>query len=175
MMLDLARGSAMEIGRQDASYLFPVWSPDGTRIAYDVRRGGNLELAVRESSGAGPEQLVLENGRRKAVSDWSRDGRWLIYSETAETGIASLWTLDLKGAGKPEHFLPEDFDSRDGAFSPDGHWVAYDATESPVQQVYVQSFPPGRGKWQISSVGGSQPRWRRDGRELFYVDPGEHA
>ena len=73
--------------------------------------------------------------------------------------------------GTTQRFLPVDYGSSNGQFSPDGCWVAYSATETPVAQVYVQSFPPGRGKFQISTDGGDQPRWRRDGKELFYVAP----
>jgi hypothetical protein len=171
LILDPTRASTTEIGRQDASYLHPVWSPNSSRIASVALRGGRTELSVHNSSGAGVEQSILENGRLKVPTGWSRDGRLLLYSETAETGRTSLWTVGLNGVPKPERLMPADFESVLGQFSPDGQWVAYTATESPMAQVYVQSFPLGRGKWQISSDGGSQPRWCCDGKELFYIDP----
>jgi Tol biopolymer transport system component len=171
LILDLARGTTTDLGRQGASCLYPVWSPDASQIAYGAMRGGVPELFVQSSSGAGEEQGILENGRPKAPTDWSLDGRFLLYRESSDIGRRSLWTLAMKGDRKPERLLPADFSSSNGQFSPDGRWVAYAATESPVQQVYVQSFPPGRGKWQISTDGGGQPRWRHDGKELFYVDP----
>ena len=158
--------------RRGVSGMNPVWSPDASRIAYGALRGVQ-ELFVQSSSGAGDAQVILENGRSKTPTGWSRDGRFLLYQEMAETGSWTLWTLGMDGGRKPERLLPADFSSSNGQFSPDGHWVAYAAMESPVQvqQVYVQSFPLGRGNWQISSNGGDQPRWRRDGKELFYVDP----
>ena len=169
VILDPHRETANYL-RRGAAAMNPVWSPDSSRIAYGALRGVP-ELFVQSSSGAGGPQCILENGRPKAATGWSPDGRILLYQELAETGTKTLWTLTMDGGGKVQPFLPADVGSGNGQFSPDGRWVAYSATETPVAQVYVQSFPPGRGKWQVSTDGGDQPRWRRDCKELFYVAP----
>jgi hypothetical protein len=104
--------------------------------------------------------------------DWSRDGQYLLYEEpNAKTGW-DLMVLPLDGpAGaprKPVPFLQTAFNEQDGVFSPDGKWIAYDSNESGQTEVYIQPFPASGGKWQVSSGGGSFPRWRGDGKELFY-------
>ncbi len=116
-----------------------------------------LELSSRNSSGLGGEESIVENGMAKAPSGWSRDGRWLLYSETAKSGKTSLWMAGLTGASKPERLLPEDFESRHGQFSPDVHWVAYAAAESPLQQIYVQSFLPGAENGRSRMMGEANP------------------
>jgi len=170
-IIDLARGKQSDISRQDAYYAYPVWSPDASRFAFGVLRGSAIELFIQSLNGAGDPQSILENGKNKVPLDWSGDGRFLLYEELSETGRWSLWTEAMTGDRKAGRLLPDDFDSRFGQFSPDSRWIAYAAAELPVRQVWVQSFPLGRDKWQISTDGGDQPRWRGDGKELFYIDP----
>jgi dipeptidyl aminopeptidase/acylaminoacyl peptidase len=142
---------------------YPLWSPDGSRIAFTGYRDGPGSLYQKPYSGAGGEQLLLKMAG--ALADWSADGRYLLYGARMSEG---MWVLPL-GEGKPIAFLPKEVQPRDGQFSPDGKWIAYSAAESKDREVYVQSFPASEGKWQVSTAGGSLPRWRRDGKELFYL------
>jgi protease II len=107
----------------------------------------------------------------KAPTDWSSDGNFIIYREINAKGKFDLWILPLEGDKTPKPFLQDDFDKGGAKFSPDGKWVAYHSDESGPYQVYVQPFPGPGGKYQVSSSAGSNPRWRRDGKELFYLTP----
>ena len=170
-VLDPARGTATQITFGAATGNFPVWSPDGARIAFASNRDGVYNLYVKSSSGS-QEELLLRNDRNKFLSDWSRDGRYLLYGERdPETRKADLWVLPMTGERRPVLYLQSEFEKRGARFSPDGRWVAYVSEESRPQ-VYVQSFPSGSAKWQVSTEGGTRPRWRRDGKELYYMDLG---
>jgi Tol biopolymer transport system component len=102
-------------------------------------------------------------------SDWSSDGRFLTYYRTdPKTGL-DIWVLPLDGDRKPFPLIQTEFNESQSQFSPDGRWVAYVSDETGGPQIYVQSFPKLTGKWQVSTDGGTQPRWRHDGKELFYL------
>jgi Tol biopolymer transport system component len=122
-------------------------------------------------SGAGKPERLTESRAFHLPWDWSRDGRFLLYSETLARG-ADLWVLPLEHEGTPFPFLATEFDETSASFSPDGRWVAYMSNESGRFEIYVRDFAPGRSssrmKYQISSGGGFSPRWRRDGREIYY-------
>jgi hypothetical protein len=117
----------------------------------------------------------LKSDTNKSVFDWSRDGRFLLYGDADPKTGRDLWVLPMDGTAaerKPIPFLRTELDETEGRFSPDGHWIAYTASEAGTGEVYVRPFPApegGGGKWPISHSGGGQPRWRRDGRELFFV------
>src|SRR5262249_14019423 len=105
----------------------------------------------------------------RAIWDWSLDGRFLAFQlSEPDTGM-DLWILPLFGDRKPFPFLKTRFNESQAQFSPDGHWMAYASDETGNSEVYVQTFPPRGAKWQISTSGGRFPKWRRDGKELFYV------
>jgi serine/threonine protein kinase len=148
---------------------FPLWSPDGSRIVFSANQGSRVnDLFVKPVTGAGREELLLETPQIKAAMDWSADGKFVLYRT-----VSSKTGNDLFALAMDEHkafaVSQTDFDERDGQFSPDGRWVAFVSNESGRPEVYVQPFPgPGR-KQSISSNGGGQPRWRRDGKELFYL------
>jgi len=131
-------------------------------------------LFIKDASGAGETVAIFQNSNYKSVSDWSRDGR-LLYTEVDPKTKADLWILPdpLRKTKelKPSKVLRSDFNEAMGQFSPDGQWIAYVSDESGQYEVYVQQVS-GAGKQKISSRRGTQPRWRRDGRELFYMEAG---
>jgi len=150
----------------------PVWSPDGTRVAFGANREGHFDIYSALANGVGPDALVLKSPAAKYPQSWSTDGRWLLYTSIDPVTKEDLWVVPMSGttAGTPEPFLATNYRETDASFSPDGHFVAYVSDESGTSDVYVRTFPPSSGgKWVVSSGGGYQPRWRSDGKELLYV------
>ena len=143
----------------------PTWSPDGKTVIFS--RTGTLYL--KSASGDGREEVLPTPPGVKSPTDWSPDGRLVLYRMPGPKSDYDLWALPVDRLQKPFPVLQTQADERDGQFSPDGKWLAYQSNESGGQEIYVQSFPgPGR-KSQVSNGGGTQVRWRRDGKELFYV------
>jgi Tol biopolymer transport system component len=168
----------------------PVWSPDENKILFCRLQGGKAKAGIYEkpSNGAGTEELLLASDSPDMEfwpNDWSRDGRFVLYSrgDLGNRSQEELWVLPLIGDRKPRLFLRNAAAVYDGQFSPDGRWVAYTSKESGRPEVYVAPFDSAqvmasgnestpltpRGKWQISTNGGQYPRWRGDGKELFYL------
>ncbi len=148
----------------------PVWSPDGQRIIFSSSRLGPYNLFQKPFTGGG-ETLLLQSSLYNFPTDWSPDGRFLVLEEMDPKTKTDLWILSMSGERKKVPFLNTQFVESQGRFSPDGRWIAYVSDESGQPEVYVQSFPatPVGGKWQISTEGASQPRWRQDGKELYYI------
>jgi Tol biopolymer transport system component len=170
-IVDFRRGSSSRFTRNPALDDNAIWSPDSQQIVFaSSREGGVRNLYRKNANGVGPEELLLKTDSPKYPTDWSRDGQYLLYTEMA--GSAHVGVLPLTGDRKPFLFLSEGITQSSARFSPDGHWVAYASLETGDPQVYVQSFPPGAGKWPVSTGGGNDPRWRSDGRELFYTTSG---
>jgi Tol biopolymer transport system component len=170
-IFDLERGNSTRFTFDPASDNDPVWSPDGTRIAFVSNRdGGVFNLYQKNSGGTGQDELLLKTANNKLIDDWSADGRYILYQEADPKTKDDLWVLPLFGDRKLARFLATPFRERNASFSPDGRWIAYDSDETGQFQVYVQSFPASGGKWQVSagSRQGSLPRWRSDGKEMFY-------
>jgi Tol biopolymer transport system component len=186
---DLVRGVSMRLTFDpETDNGIPVWSPDGRTLLYSTLRGSKAGVGIfrKASNGAGSQELLLPSDRpeREAwVTDWSRDGRYLLFCRggMVNNSDADIWVLPITDKKKPVPFLHAAATAYDAQFSPDGRWVAYTSRESGRPEIYVVSFDPATlavsedtakpssGKWQISSDGGSAPRWRRDGKELFYV------
>jgi eukaryotic-like serine/threonine-protein kinase len=169
---DLARGlpTRFTFG-EDAGA--SIWSPDSSRIVFNSRQKGHLDLYQKAASGAGAEELLFQDSLDKFPVSWSPDGRFILYRSAGASTNFNLFVLPLSGDRKPFPFLSIDtkFVMLFGQFSPDGQWIVYTSTESGRTEIYVAPFPSGGGKWQISTSGGSAPRWRRDGAEIFYLAP----
>jgi Tol biopolymer transport system component len=176
-LLDLDRGVSARFTYGPAPDGSPIWSPDSKRIAFSANRAGGMGIYQKASNGAPSEQmLVPPTTDLKVADDWSRDGRFLLYAKQDPTTKADLWVLPLTSdgtpGGSPAPFADSEYNEDQGQFSPDIHWIAYVSDESGKFEVYVRPFPapPGGGsKTQVSRGGGMQPRWRRDGKELFYL------
>jgi Tol biopolymer transport system component len=145
-----------------------VWSPDGTRIVFAGRLDGVANLHHKLASGSETDEPLLPPGPVRAPTDWSFDGRYILFAQEDPKTRTDLWVLEMPDR-KPLPYLQTEFVERSGRFSPDGRWVAYVSNESGRDEVYVRPFPARNGKWQISIDGGGGPRWRGDGKELFYV------
>jgi Tol biopolymer transport system component len=163
-VIDVARGvpTRLTFGQPNR---FPVWSPNGDQIAFS-RGSQDPAIYIKPSSGAGTEDLLLKSAG--PVVAWSADGKFILYL----AGRGSLTVLPLFGDRKPFEYLPRTtFQRTDAQLSADGRWVAYRSDESGKDEVYIQSFPVPSAKSRISTGGGAAPRWRRDGKEIFYLDP----
>jgi eukaryotic-like serine/threonine-protein kinase len=169
---DLKRGSESRLTSASSDNLNPLWSPDGSRIIFTSTRAGQFDIYEQAADGLGNvEPIFLSKDQGKAVDDLAPDGRYLLYDTLGGYYLTDLWALPLSGERKPVPFVQGGFAGRGARFSPNGRYVAYASTESGRHEVYVQTFPEHLGKWQISTAGGIEPAWRRDGKELFYLSP----
>jgi Tol biopolymer transport system component len=185
--IDLARGLRTRFTFDQNTNMSPIWSSNGERIVYGRVVAGRPQplLYQKLSNGAGPEEALFADNRARVPTDWSADGRFLLFVMFATgTGNADIWVWPRADDQKPAPLLTTPFNESAAKFSPDGRWVAYVSDESGRNEVYVVPFattngPAGataglaRGKWQISTGGGTQPRWRRDGQEIFYFEEGQ--
>lgn len=154
-----------------------VWSPDGERVIYSANPRGAFDLFAKETGSSRDADLVVESANPKFPTDWSRDGRVVLFTEDDPQTRADLWYIPLAiepdGSEVPRDpvaFLQTPFVESAGQLSPDGRWIAYVSNESGANAVYVRPFPTGESVWKISTEReGIQPRWRSDGQELFYL------
>jgi eukaryotic-like serine/threonine-protein kinase len=168
-VLDMARGVKTRLTFGPVQNNTPVWSPDGKWIAYNSDRSGHSTIYRKPSDGSGAEELLLTDDQVTIPSDWSGDGKILFY-DRGPIGNSEVWALPLDGDRKPRQVVPRTANSfsGQGSLSPDGRWLAYTSSESGTMEIYVVAFGGGQGKWQVSTNEGSNPRWSRDGKELYY-------
>jgi Tol biopolymer transport system component len=176
-MHDLNRDITQRITFDPAIDQFPIWSPDGKRIAFSSSRAGHYDLYQVGAGGEGREELLYASGENKSATSWSADGNFILYG----TGSGRLWLLPMQGTGKRTPVLLTDTQANEysAVFSPDSRWIAYESNGSGTAEVYVRpfSFSPEHSRVGptvlLSRGGGSMPRWRADGKEIFYRGPGE--
>jgi len=168
---DMGRGVLSRFTFRAGISRFPVWSPDDSRLGFSSLslNSYSTDLYQKPAGGNGQEELLLHAGVNAYTEDWSPDGKWIVYEQTGQKTANDLWLLPMSGDRKPVSYLQTPFDEMGARFSPDGRWMAYQSNESGQFQVYVQTVPLSGAKYQISTSGGTAPRWRRDGKELFYV------
>ena len=171
-VLETARKGLRRLMSDPSLEYSPQWSPDGDRIVYSSNRTGHYDLYLKSLADAGIDQRLLVTTENNAATDWSRDGKFLIYMRSqAKTGY-DIWALPMDGeGGKPFQVVQTDFDEQFGRLSPDMKWIAYSSNESRRYEIYIQPFRGPGGKTPVSANGGSNVRWRRDGNELFYLAP----
>jgi eukaryotic-like serine/threonine-protein kinase len=162
---DLQHGNTKRLTFDPAQDSVPIWSPDAAQLVFASNRRDFNDLYVKPSDGAQEEKNASHSDTDKFPNDWSKEGKYILYTQGTDLWFVSLPEL------KDSLFLKAPSVLRNGQFSPDGKWVAYASNESGKWEIYVTSFPAPRGKWQVSVGGGEQPRWRGDGRELFYLSP----
>jgi Tol biopolymer transport system component len=179
-LIDLARSATERLTDQPGIDSMPVWSPDGNRVIYNsIAPNAGPQAILRIDRTAPPQSLGLHRDGGRGVSivcDWSPDGQRILYKHTdANLGTTDLWSVRLT---EPEERTPiavTPADERDGQFSPDGKWVAYESDETGQPQIYLQPFPGPGAKVPLTTQGGTQVRWRADGKEIFYIAPDENV
>ena len=166
--VDLARGILSRITMGAGENEIGLWSPDGKEIAFSSDRKGDFDIYRKVANSRGEERPVLESAMTQYTDDWSADGRFLCYEQFSPGTQVDLWTFDFS-TRKATPFLVTEFNETHAMFSPDGKWLAYTSDESGQPEVYVQSFPPSGDKWQISTIGGDEAAWSRDGTKIYYI------
>jgi eukaryotic-like serine/threonine-protein kinase len=177
-LIDVGRNTSTRLTYEQVRATFPVWSAEGSSVIFGSIHEGETNLYLKSASGAGDQQLLLKStGGEQSATSSSPDGRFLLYTAENPQTKSDIWVLPLQGDRKPTPFLRTQFNESSGRFSPDGRWIAYTSDESGRDEIYVREFSSGSahgywdaaGKWLISKDGGTEPRWRGDGKELFYV------
>jgi eukaryotic-like serine/threonine-protein kinase len=174
-IFDLARATRTRLTFGSASQLSPAWSPDGKTIFYQSNATGGFHIYSKAADGSGSEQTVIESkDAEEAIPTPSPDGRYLVYLRRSGGQPSNdLWALPLFGDRKPIPIIQSAFLKNGAAVSPDGKWLAYHTNESGRNEVYITAFPGAGAKWQVSTNGGAAARWRKDGKELYFLDPSD--
>ena len=169
-LLDATRQTRFTRSADGSLTRLPMWSPDGTRIAFASIRSGSVALSMKPSTEDGDEDVLFASPETKVPCDWSPDGRYLVYYVPDPKTGTDLWILPVD-TRVPSVFLRTGANELWGQFSPDGRWMAYQSNETGKYEIYVRPFPLRGGPIPISTAGGVYPRWSRDGRELYFIAP----
>ena len=167
---DLDRGVASRFTFDPAADSNPLWSPDGKQIVFSSTRNEKRGLYLKDASGVGPAELLLEVEDGANANSWSSDGRFLLYNTRGAETSWDIWALPMDGSAEAFPVLQSEFAEVRPNFSPDGKWFSYGSNESGRFEVYVRQFPGPGGQWQVSTDGGSESAWSADGREIFFID-----
>ncbi len=170
-VLDLARGTSTRVSLNVSKAASPIWSPDGKRVAFRGGSAGESGMYIMSASGAGAEELISKTDLEAYPDDWSADGKLLLFEVPSSATNSDLWLMPLIGERKAKPLLNSKYNETHASFSPNSHWIAYSSDESGRSEIYVQSFPDLKVKLQISTEGGDQAYWSRDGKKLFYLAP----
>src|SRR4051812_42368113 len=150
---------------------YPIWSPDGQKVTFANDASGVANLYRKSATGAGPLERLTSSSFRQQPLDWSGDGHFLLFTQIT---FSSEIMLQSAIGGQPLNWLSHAFGATKAQFNPgQPRWIAYDYDDSGRREIYVQAFEPGKpastARWQISNAGGTMPRWRADGKEIFYM------
>jgi hypothetical protein len=169
---DLASHLSTRLVFTDAFYGGTVWSPDGTQVAYASTKSGPSNMYVKALSGGEEEKSIHTSPDDERPRSWSPDGKYLVYDRRATTrrGVPEVMVLPLNGAGEPYSLLNVQYANQTGQVSPAGNWIAFSANQTAKTEIYVTTFPKAKGLWQVTTTGGTSPRWRHDGLALFYLE-----
>lgn len=170
-MYNLASGERTQFTSDPADENWLIWSPDGKNVLLNSFSRDHLSLLESPATGGSHQTSVLESNEGKWPVSWSPDGRFVLYVTNNERTSNDIWVLLRDGSGSPYPYLHTAASENWASFSPDGKWVVFSATESGQPEVFVAPFPVPSKRWRISADGGSQARWRRDGKEIFYLAP----
>jgi eukaryotic-like serine/threonine-protein kinase len=165
---DVARRTLTRLHSDPTDEILPAWSADGSKVIYRSDRNGPPDVSEITVGNPGSEKAVLQLPAVQQPEDLSRDGRRLLYLNETATAIWNIFLLPLGGDAKPTPWLPSRFSQTSPRFSPDGRWIAYESDESGAPEIYVALTDGGGQKQRISPSGGRWPRWRGDGKELYY-------
>jgi serine/threonine protein kinase len=169
---DIPRGAMSRFTSDYALDNMALWSPDAQIVVFSsIRKTGIYELFEKPVSGISEERAFLESPENKAAMSWSRDGRFVLYTSDNPKNRSDLWAVPMTGDRKPFPWLQTPFDETAGQFSPDGRWVSYQSNQSGRYEIFLRPFPGPGSQLQVSTGGGIWPRWRRDGKEIFYLSP----
>jgi Tol biopolymer transport system component len=150
-----------------------LWSPDGSHVAFGSNRNGGIMNLYSKLLGAAPgsEELLLATPQPKFLTDWSPDGRFLLYNALNANRDVDVWALPLDGSRTPFAVVQTEFNEQAPQFSPDGKWIAYQSDKTGRVEIYVQAFPGPGVASPVSTEGGAQVRWNTNSKELFYIAP----
>jgi hypothetical protein len=168
-LLDTAHGQASRRTFENLDASNPLWSSDASRVLFTGAKPGGVFDLFESAIGGGAEKALWKGSASLSADDWSADGRYVLYEETSPQTRSHLWVLPLFGDRKPQPLPATPANATHAKISPDGKWIAYASDALGRTEVFVQPFPTGPGRWQVSTAGGDEPLWRRDSKEVFYL------